>query len=133
MICDRFADSTVAYQGYGRGFDVERLLDINAFATGDTVPDLTLLLDVAVPEGAARILRRNKAERRERDRFEKEDKAFHERVRNGYLELAARFRERYRVLDTSRPEETVAGDIWDEVRRLIEMRAGRAGREGPDA
>jgi len=115
VLCDRFADSTVCYQGYGRGFDVERMIDINAFAIGEAVPDLTLLLDIDVGRGFRRIEERNAAARVGRDRFEREDIRFHEEVRRGYLELAARWPERYRVVNTDREQDAVAADILELV------------------
>lgn len=82
VICDRYADSTTAYQSYGRGLDSETVAAINNTATGGLKPDLTILLDISAEEGLARKQRR--------DRFEQEDIAFHQKVREGYLKLAAR-------------------------------------------
>ena len=119
VVSDRFADSTTAYQGYGRGFDVQRMLDINAFAIGPAVPDRTFLLDVDVEEGLRRAARRARASRRELDRMEREATAFHEAVRRGYLELARRWPDRFRVFDTRKPEPVVAELIWNEVEPLL--------------
>ena len=90
VLCDRFSDSTLAYQGYGRGHDVERLRRINAQATGGLAPDLTLLLDLSVSEGLERAGERNRAEGTvvSEGRFDAESLDFHERVRAGYLALA---------------------------------------------
>ena len=85
VLCDRFIDSTLAYQGYGRGVDIGTLRAVNAAATGGLEPNLTLLLDVPVRVSRERMRLRAGAA----DRFEREDDAFHERVRDGYLELAA--------------------------------------------
>jgi len=122
VVCDRFADSTTAYQGYGRGMDIDSMLAINAFATAGAVPDISILLDVEVTTGFDRLTRRIEEQHRERDRFEREELAFHERVRAGYLELARRWPERFRVLDGSQDEQTVSGLIWDMVSGLL---AGR--------
>lgn len=126
VVCDRFADSTTVYQGHGRGFNVETMIEINAFATGETTPDLTFLLDVDVEVGFERLARRNRENAATRDRFEREDRAFHERVRDGYLELARRRPDRVRILDAAADEEDVAALVWQAVdRRLREQ--GNAG------
>ncbi len=101
VLSDRFTDSTLAYQGYGRGLDAGRILSVNDFATGGLVPDLTFLLDVDVEAGLRRAMKRmdgDAAHQRE-DRFEREEAAFHERVRSGFLEIARREAERVRVID----------------------------------
>jgi len=85
VLCDRFTDSTLAYQGYGRGLDLTMLRDLCDTATGGLKPVLTLLVDVPVRVSRKRMLARGS----EIDRLEREDDAFHERVRNGFLELAA--------------------------------------------
>ena len=132
VLSDRFADSTVAYQGYGRGFNVERMQAINAFAMGAAVPELTLLLDVAVSDGFVRMRERNVAQHRCDDRFERETIAFHEKVRAGYLALAELSPERFRTVDSSREESVVAEDIWEHVRLLIERRGSGDSEGGPE-
>ena len=112
VLCDRFIDSTTAYQGYGRGFDLERIIDINAFAVGDCMPDLTVLIDVEVATGQIRLASRNAQQQTVHDRFEREQQAFHERVRAGYLALARRWPERVRVVSGARREDEVAEDVW---------------------
>lgn len=112
VVCDRFSDSTLAYQGYGRGFDVEQLIAINAFATSGIQPDVTVLLDLDVARGFERIGKRNEAEHRNRDRFEKEEISFHEAVRAGYLELAQRWPERFAVIRSDGDVATVEESIW---------------------
>ncbi len=112
VICDRFSDSTLAYQGYGRGLDLESVRRLDAFATGGLVPDLTLLLDLPVEAG---IARKSGAI----DAFEAEDAAFHERVRRGYLELAGNDRGRWLVLDAAAPREELACRIAERVDRLL--------------
>jgi dTMP kinase len=123
VLCDRFVDSTTAYQGAGRGFGIDPMLGMNAFATGGVTPVVTFLLDVDVREGFGRIARRNKASGVGHDRFEREAISFHERVREGYLELAGRFPERFTVLDAGRDEHHVADDIW----RTVDARLRTAG------
>jgi dTMP kinase len=103
VICDRFADSTLAYQGYGAGQSIEALRALADYATGDLVPDLTILIDLPVEEGLSR--KRNSAEI---NRFESTlDLAFHRRVRDGFLALAAAEPDRFVVLDgLLSPEQT---------------------------
>jgi len=117
VICSRFADATIAYQGCGRGFDRALLKTMNAIATGGLTPDLTLLIDVDVRTGLRRAFGVEKAEAKsgEGDRLEKEDIAFHERVRSGYLELAEAEPERIRVIDGSGTIEEVGAAIRKEV------------------
>ncbi len=112
VICDRYADSTTAYQGYGRGLDLEMVKAINNTATEGLKPDLTVLLDISAEAGLGR-----KRDKRQ-DRFEREDIAFHQRVRDGYLELAANDPERWLVIDASQPKEKIEQIIWQRVRQL---------------
>ena len=111
VISDRFADSTTVYQGFGRGFAVQDMLTINAFAIGRAVPDKTFLLDVPVDLGLQRLASRMRTTNTRKDRIESEAREFHERVRAGYLELAERFPERFRVIDASGEVENVAAEI----------------------
>lgn len=115
VISDRFADSTTAYQGYGRGFPVETMLTLNAFAIGEAVPDVTLLFDVEIEKAFERLASRQKELIQKPDRIEREAREFHERVRNGYLELAKRFPERYRVLNADREQHLVEAEVWNIV------------------
>lgn len=124
VISDRFADSTTAYQGYGRGFGADCMLAINAFAVSVAQPDLTVLLDVEIETGMRRMEERNAADNRGRDRIEQEDEAFHRRVRDGYLALAARWPERFRVINSTPHPDVVHELIWNTVAPL---------REGPEA
>ena len=114
VLCDRYADSTIAYQGYGRGMDVETLQTLNDYATGGLWPDRTLLLDLPVETGLERALARNGREglSQSEGRFEAEALAFHRRIREGFLERAARWPERFCVLDaTLAPEELLAASL----------------------
>ncbi len=118
VVCDRFADSTVAYQGYGRGLD-RRLIDrLNRVATGGLRADLTILLDLPVELGLAR---QGKAP----DAIGREDREFHERVRRGYLEMASREPGRWAFLDSLRTESEVAEDVWRRVEPLLERAAAK--------
>lgn len=114
VLCDRFTDSTLAYQGFGRGFAVEELRRLNDFATGGLAPDLTLLLDVTVEEGRRRLAARAGGG----DRIERAERPFHERLRRGYLELAAAEPARFRVVPTHGPSAETSEAIW----RLVQER-----------
>ena len=114
VLCDRFFDATVAYQAYGRGLDLEAVLELCLAATHRIAPELTFLVDVPVEVSRERVRARGGA-----DRLEREDAAFHTRVRDGYLELARRFAHRYVVFDGTRPPEELAGAAraWLDHRR----------------
>ncbi|MBI4187035.1 MAG: dTMP kinase [Chloroflexi bacterium] len=116
VICDRYTDSTIAYQGYGRGLESALVKTINDAATGGLKPDLTVLLDLPAEEGLAR----KKARRR--DRFEHESIAFHRRVRQGYLKLASAEPERWLVIDATQSKDKIAQIIWHKVSQLLASR-----------
>jgi len=118
VVCDRFTDSTLAYQGYGRGLDIELVKAANRLASGELVPDLTILLDV--PPEQAMTRRQGQVE----DRFEKELLAFHRRVYEGYLTLSRQEPARWLVVDASLEKKEVAGLIWERVSRLLALPAG---------
>ena len=103
VVCDRFADSTLAYQGYGRGLPLADLLALHRFALGDFAPDLTLVLDLPVAEGLARAAQRSG----DADRFERLDPAFHERLRQGFLRIAADNPQRCVVIDAAGERDSV--------------------------
>jgi len=115
VICDRYADSTIAYQGYGRKIDIDAIKNTNEIATRGLKPDLTILLDIPVSEGFARKTGQ------EPDRFEKETRAFHQRVRKGYLQLAAEEPQRWLVIDASLPKEKIKQIIWEKVSSLLSI------------
>ena len=117
VVCDRFADSTTAYQGAGRGLDPETVAKVHAIATRGTWPDLTVVIDVPVEVGFARI-----AGRQRRDRLEQESVAFHERVREGFLRCAARDPGRVKVVEGQEPVEEVAAEIRSHVDALLRER-----------
>ena len=116
VICDRFADSTRVYQGYGRGIDLTAINTIHKLATQGVKPDLTVLLDISPEEGLSR--KRAKA----KDRFEQEDLAFHNRVRAGYLELAQNEPERWLVIDATLPKIEISKIIWTKVSYMLSRR-----------
>ena len=103
VLCERFLDSSLAYQGFGRELGMEDILAVNAFAIGDAMPDMTLYLDIDEELGLSRIA----AGRAHKDRLDAESVAFHHRVREGYQEILKRFPERIRVVDASLPLEEV--------------------------
>lgn len=120
VLCDRFADSTTAYQGYARGLGVEAMLGLNAFAVQGLEPDVTVLLDIDVARGFERLGERNRATNAKRDRIEREAVEFHEQVRAGYLDLARRWPDRFRVVNADRDTDVVAADVWAAVRAVVE-------------
>ena len=120
VLCDRFGDSTMAYQGYGRGLDRETIRRLNDMATGGLVPDLTLLLDLPVETGLARVARA-----RESDRLEIEAIAFHERLRAGYLAIACQEPGRFVVVDAGLEPSAVQAALRVAVARLVGEQVGR--------
>ncbi|MDX2171402.1 MAG: dTMP kinase [Deltaproteobacteria bacterium] len=112
VLIDRFTASTIAYQGYGRGLDLEQVVRSEAWARGDLAPQLTLLLDLPVRVGLARA-------RGEHDRFHAEHEAFHERVRQGFLTLAAAAPRTWRVLDATQPADTVHAQVMAAIDAVV--------------
>lgn len=110
VLCDRHIDSTLAYQGYGRGQDIERINNLNNIATNGRKPDLTFVFDIDVETSQKRV-------GSNRDRMERAGIDFHNRVRNGYLELAKNEPERIRVIDATKSIE----DIQFEVRNILDL------------
>jgi dTMP kinase len=108
VICDRYLDSSVAYQGHGRDLGAQRVRDLSMWATRDLLPDLTVLLDIDPAIGLSRVS--------DPDRLEAEPLAYHQRVRDAFLVIAADDPQRYLVLDAARPAEDLAADILDRVR-----------------
>lgn len=118
VVCDRYVDSTYAYQGYGRGVSLELLEHVWRLATGGLKPDLTLLIDVPVELGLARVGRRGK-----HDRLEAEEKAFHERVRDGYHALAQQEPQRWLLFDGAREEAELTPELVAAVEQRLRTRA----------
>jgi len=116
VLCDRFADSTLAYQGYGRLLDLDMLRQITLFATGGLVPALTICLDLPVAEG---LRRKRGGDQAEWNRMERECLDFQERVRRGFLALAAAEPQRWLVLDALREMEVIQTEIRQRVAALL--------------
>ncbi|MEE8471401.1 MAG: dTMP kinase [Dehalococcoidia bacterium] len=112
VVCDRYAYSTVAYQGYGRGMDLDVIRKLNDFVTEGLQPDLVVFLDVDPEDGLGR-------KSGERDRFERQEPGFHLRVREGYLKMAAAEPERWLAVDASLPRKDIRELIWQRVERLL--------------
>lgn len=119
VVCDRYADSTLAYQGYGGGAPLEALAVLTAVSTGGLAPDRTLLLDLPVEVGLARRYGGDAAELTRFEDDDKHDRAFHERVRAGYHEMARQEPTRWRLVDASGPQAAVAAAIWSAVADLL--------------
>lgn len=119
VICDRFMDSTTAYQGYGRGLPVDEVKSIHNFTINDVSPELTLLLDLSIETGFERIAERFLELGESADRFEQEERAFHERVRQGYLKLAVEEPERFRIVDAAQQPDVVSESIWNVLQELL--------------
>ena len=116
VVCDRFSDSTMAYQGYGHGLDRDVLRSICEFAIGRLTPDMTLLLDLPVEIG----LDRRRGVPGDWNRLDALDVEFHRRVRNGYLELARQEPSRWVRIDSEKEEE----DVWSQILKAVELRLG---------
>ena len=113
VICDRYADSTMAYQGYGRSLDLATVTIVNRIGTQGLLPDLTILLDLPIEAGLAR------KKDKKADRFQTESLSFHRRVREGYLKLAKAEPKRWLVIDAAQGKEAIAGIIWQRVSKLL--------------
>lgn len=114
VICDRHSDSTVAYQGYGRGLDIDRINMLNSIATDSMKPDLTFVFDIDT-ETAMKRVGKNK------DRMESAGIEFHKKVRSGYLELAKKDPQRIKVIDASDSIETIRQNVLNIVRKLLNL------------
>ena len=115
VLCDRFTDATYAYQGGGRGIDIDRIAMLENWVQGSLRPDLTILLDLPVDVGLSRA-----GERGELDRFEREKLDFFERVRQTYLDMAAQYPSRYRIIDASLDIPQVKAQIDEVLRPVLE-------------
>lgn len=125
VLCDRFIDSTWAYQGFARKLGAEVVEKLNDLATGGLYPDLTLLFDLPVEMGLARAMARAErvAEHQREDRFEREDPAFHHRLHEGFLRLAELHPVRFRIIDASPDIETV----WQSTKAVLDQIPGVGG------
>jgi dTMP kinase len=115
VLCDRFTDSTLVYQGCGRGLDVDVVLDLDRIACQGLKPDLTVLIDIDLETSLMRARRRNRHTDSSESRIDEESHAFHERVRRGYLALARQEPERFAVIDGRAPIEDVAAAVQEAV------------------
>ena len=115
VICDRFFDSTIAYQGYGRGLNIDFVDNLNKFVTDGLTPDITFLLDISIEESSNRL---NTNSGDTKDRIENEDKKFYQKVRKGFLELA-RSKDRFIKIDGTKSEQTIANLIWNNIKKEI--------------
>jgi dTMP kinase len=120
VVCDRFSDSTIAYQGHAGGLPLAQVESLIGFAAGGLWPDLTLLLDVPVEVGLAR--------QQEWNRMEGKGAAYHQRVREGFLAQAARHPDRIRVIDASAPLDRVTQEIWAAVSTALAARSRESGK-----
>ena len=111
VLCDRYADATLAYQGFGRGLDLDWIEEIHARSVENAKPDLTFLLDLPVEEGLRRAWERLEKDQTKEDRFEKEAVDFHQRVREGYLTLARKESQRIIILDGRKDEQSLHREI----------------------
>jgi len=117
VLCDRFYDATIAYQGYGRGLDIEELLGICLAATSGLTPDLTFVLDLVPDASRARVLARADGGGHAIDRLEREPPEFHRAVREGYLDMARRWSTRFYVLDALKPPEVLCERVLATIDR----------------
>jgi dTMP kinase len=133
VLCDRFVDSTMAYQGYGHGLGPKVVNDLHRIISDNLMPDLTIILDVPTETGLARARARSEAaaakaagnsgEVRREDRYERMAKPFHRRLRRGFLDIAERDPKRCRVINANRSIEAVAADVWDAVAKRFRLPA----------
>lgn len=121
VLSDRYTDATLAYQGYGRGLDRQTIRELNALATGGIQPDLTVVLDLDPEVGFSRL------GERALDAFEKMDRAFHNRVRQGYLEIAREEKERVVVAQADQPRERLQDEIQRAVKGFLARRGWTCG------
>lgn len=125
VLCDRYADSTYAYQGYGRQLDLDILRLITRFATQELRPNLTIYLDVDVAEGLRRKMAANASGEGEFNRMDRLTVEFYQRVRAGYLEMAHNEPERWLIIDASAPVEETHAVICERLGKLLEETTGR--------
>jgi len=120
VLCDRFSDATLAYQGYARGLGVKEVKSLNKIACRGLEPDLTILLDVDVRTGLRRAMRRNDENNGwDEGRFERESEEFHNRVREGYLKLAQKEKKRIKIIDSTVGEKEMVYNAVKEVEKFI--------------
>ena len=113
VVCDRFYDSTTAYQGYGRGIDLNLIMQLNQAATASLIPDLTFILDIDLD------VRQRRLGKKVLDRLEQETIEFHKRVREGFMQMAQAEPERIILVDGNRSTDDIASEIWNHFKLLI--------------
>jgi len=123
ILCDRFHDSTIAYQGYGRGLDLGMVQTVVNFAIGETIPQLTFLLMISPEESEARRRNRELMIARQRDRFEEADRGFFQRVEMGYRAIATAAPERVKLIDGTQGIVEVSAEIWRQVEPLLHRKS----------
>jgi len=116
VLCDRFLDSSTVYQGIGRNLALDPVHQINRFAVGNVMPDLTLVIDVPMEVSLARIRQRASDVP---DRMERENIDFYKKIREGYLVLAKGMPQRFAVIDGTKPEDAIEKKIWGEIQKLL--------------
>lgn len=119
VLCDRFIDASLAYQGYARGLGIDEVLSINEFAIGKLMPNLTLLFDLEPAIGLKRIAQHDE---REKNRLDAESLAFHESVRKGYQEVVKRYPDRIHVIDASKSQEEVTKNVLKVLKKSLDSR-----------
>ena len=121
VLCDRFYDATIAYQGFGRGLDINFIRYLNAFSSSNVKPGLTLLFDLPVEVGLKRALDRiaRMKEGSAEDRFERENLEFHSKVREGYLSLARQDHKRFRIIDASKDIESIHREVCVHISQFL--------------
>jgi len=115
VVCDRFTDSTLAYQGYARGLGAETVLALDRIACRGLEPDLTLLIDLDLDTALARAHKRNAGGATDETRMDDQSREFHQKVRNAYLALAKQHAGRFRVIDGRGTPDEIAGRVWESV------------------
>jgi len=123
IVCDRFADSTLAYQGYGRGVDMSHLIYLHNMVTKGLAPDLTILVDIESERGLARV--QSRGEVQGGDRIEREGLEFHRKLRKGYLEMASNYPARYEIIDGDRTQDEVFQDILERLEKRFDIFRGK--------
>lgn len=122
VICDRFTDSTIAYQGYGHGFDIPTIREVERLTLGGFKPDVTFILDLPVEDGLARSLKQKnsvKGKENTEDRFEKLQSTFHEKLRQGFLDIASQDKARCVVVDARQSADDVYHAIWGRIKNAL--------------
>jgi dTMP kinase len=119
VVCDRFTDSTLVYQGAGRGLGSEVVYEVDRIACRGLVPNLTLIIDIDTETGLARAHRRNRETNGVETRFDDQDISFHRKVRDAYHQLAGEEPGRIRLIDGGRTENEVSRDVWESVRPML--------------